>query len=107
MKTGRSDSLRASTSTSRVQTISREQNPRYEVIRGDRTHIAHVNVERPDLQPDAGIATLPPLLGRGYLLPFPVLPRERFRTVVLPTPMATTQQNLPLRLLPSCRRRLS
>jgi len=72
--------------------------PRYEVIRGERTHIAHVNVERADLEPDPGIAALPPLLGRGYLLPFPVLPRERFRTVVLPTPMATTQRNLPLRL---------
>ncbi len=72
--------------------------PRYEVIRGTRTHIAHVNVERADLQPDPGIATLSPLLGRGYLLPFPVLPRGRFRTTVLPTPMATTQRSLPLRL---------
>src|SRR5581483_8742873 len=72
--------------------------PRYEVVRGARTHIAHVNVERADLRPDPGIASLSPLLGRGYLLPFPVLPRARFRTVVLPTPMATTQRTLPLRL---------
>lgn len=72
--------------------------PRYEVVRGARTHIAHVNVERADLTPDPGIASLSPLLGRGYLLPFPVLPRARFRTIVQPTPMATTQQTLPLRL---------
>jgi hypothetical protein len=72
--------------------------PRYEVIRNGRTHIAHVNVERDDLAPDHGIASLSPLLGRGFLLPFPVLPRVQFRTIVLPTPMATTQRDLPLRL---------
>ncbi|MBV9757982.1 MAG: hypothetical protein JO047_13085 [Alphaproteobacteria bacterium] len=72
--------------------------PRYEVVRGARAHIAHVNVERADLRPDPAIASLSPLLGRGYLLPLPVLPRARFRTVVLPTPMATTQRTLPLRL---------
>ena len=37
-------------------------------------------------------------LGRGYLLPFPVLPRERFRSIVQPTPMAVSQKTLPLRL---------
>ncbi len=72
--------------------------PRYEVVRAGRTHIAHVNVERTDLAPDPAIAALPAGLGRGFLLPFPVLPRTRFRTVVLPTPMATTQRSLPLRL---------
>ncbi len=72
--------------------------PRYEVIRQERTRIAHVNVERADLRPDPLIASLPPELGRGYLLPFPVLDRERFRTIVQPTPMARTQQDLPLRL---------
>ncbi len=72
--------------------------PRYEVVREGRTHIAHVNVERTDLAPDPMIAALPAGLGRGFLLPFPVLPRGRFRTVVLPTPMATTQRSLPLRL---------
>jgi hypothetical protein len=60
--------------------------------------IAHVNVERADLQPDPGIPELPPQLGRGYLLPFPVLPRDRFRTIVQPNPMAETQRSLPLRL---------
>lgn len=72
--------------------------PRYEVTRGERTRIAHVNVERDNLKPDPGIKSLHPALGRGYLLPFPILPRERFRSIVLPTPMATTQTNLPLRL---------
>ena len=37
-------------------------------------------------------------LGRGYLLPFPVLPRERFRSIVQPTPMAVAQTTLPMRL---------
>ncbi len=72
--------------------------PRYEVIRGDRVRIAHVNVERGDLKPDSGIARLPSTLGRGYLLPFPILPRERFRSIVQPTPMAVSQETLPLRL---------
>jgi len=72
--------------------------PRYEVIRDGRTRIAHVNVERADLRPDPAIPGLPPELGRGFLLPFPILPRERFRSIVLPTPMAETQADLPLRL---------
>jgi hypothetical protein len=72
--------------------------PRYEVSRAGRTRIAHVNVERADLQPDPAIATLGADLGRGHLLPFPVLPRERFRTIVQPTPMAESQVDLPIRL---------
>jgi hypothetical protein len=72
--------------------------PRYEVTRVGRTRIAHVNVERDNLQPDPGISHLSPLLGRGYLLPFPILDRAQFRSIVQPTPMATTQKNLPLRL---------
>ncbi len=72
--------------------------PRYEVTRGERTRIAHVNVERADLRPDPAIPALPAELGRGYLLPFPVLDRARFRTIVQPTPMAETQATLPLRL---------
>jgi hypothetical protein len=72
--------------------------PRYEVTRGGRTRIAHVNVERDNLRPDPGIPGLSPLLGRGYLLPFPILDRARFRSIVQPTPMATTQTNLPVRL---------
>jgi len=72
--------------------------PRYEVVREGRTRIAHANVERADLRPDPGIPGLPPQLGRGYLLPVPVLPRGRFRTLIQPTPMATGQTTLPIRL---------
>ncbi len=72
--------------------------PRYEVQRAGRMRIAHVNVERADLEADPAIASLSPLLGRGYLLPFPILPRRQFTSVVLPTPMARGQQSLPVRL---------
>ena len=72
--------------------------PRYEVTRGERTRIAHVNVERADLKPDPVIPRLPKELGRAYLLPFPVLPRETFRSIVQPTPMAVSQATLPVRL---------
>jgi hypothetical protein len=70
--------------------------PRYEVTAGARRRIAHVNVERSDLKPDPRIAELGNLLGKGYLLPAPVLPRQRWRSLALPTPMATTQQDLPV-----------
>jgi len=72
--------------------------PRYEITRGERTRIAHVNVERDNLKPDPAIASMPSDLGRGYLLPFPILPNARFRSIVQPTPMATTQTDLPLRM---------
>jgi hypothetical protein len=72
--------------------------PRYEVTEAGRTRIAHLNVERADLKPDPGIRTLSNLLGRGYLLPFPILPRDRFRSIVLPTPMADGQASLPIRV---------
>jgi len=86
--------------------------PRYEVIpansgtapaspreSGGRRRIAHVNVERTDLKPDPRIPELANLMGKGFLLPAPLLPPERFRTSVLPTPMATCQRNLPIALL--------
>ena len=44
--------------------------PRYEVIRGGRTRIAHVNVERADLKPDPAIPQLPEQLGRAFLCRF-------------------------------------
>jgi hypothetical protein len=72
--------------------------PRYEVRRNNRTRIGHINVERSDLLTDPGIATLSPALGRGFLLPFPILPRIKFRTIVQPTPMAVSEMNMPLRL---------
>ena len=72
--------------------------PRYEITRANRTRIAHVNVERADLHPDPGLQTLSSHLGRGFLLPFPILPRDRFSTVAQPNPMAEGQTTLPLRL---------
>jgi hypothetical protein len=72
--------------------------PRYEVTQGGRTRIAHVNVERADLQPDPGIKSLHNLLGRGYLLPFPVLPPDEYKTIFQPNPMAESQATLPVRL---------
>jgi hypothetical protein len=72
--------------------------PRYEVTRENRTRIAHVNVERSDLRADPAIPALPAAFGRGFILPFPVLDPARFRTTVLPTPMAHAQAELPLRL---------
>ncbi|HEX4182033.1 MAG TPA: hypothetical protein VHY34_02115 [Caulobacteraceae bacterium] len=70
--------------------------PRYEVVRSGRRRIAHVNVERTDLKPNPDIRRLEPLMGKGYILPAPILPPDRWRTFVLPTPMATTQAVLPI-----------
>ena len=71
--------------------------PRYEIARRNgRRHIAHVNVERIDLKPDPKIAELGNLMGKGYLLPAPILPPDRWRSIALPTPMATCQIALPI-----------
>jgi len=73
--------------------------PRYEIVRADgRRRVAHPNVERIDLKPDPRLPELGNLLGKGFILPAPVLPPDRYRSLVLPTPMATTQADLPLRL---------
>ncbi len=72
--------------------------PRYEVVRGGgRRLIAHANVERVDLAPDPQIPELGNLLGKGYILPAPLLPPSRYRSIVLPTPMSTAQNDLPIR----------
>lgn len=74
--------------------------PRYEVLSDNgRGRIAHVNVERVDLEPDPRIPELANLMGKGFLLPAPVLPPDRFRSLVLPTPMASRQDNLPIAAL--------
>src|SRR4029079_7776158 len=64
--------------------------------RNGRRHIAHVNVERIDLKPDPRIAELGNLMGKGFLLPAPILPPDRWRSIALPTPMATCQTALPI-----------
>ncbi|HLJ63692.1 MAG TPA: hypothetical protein VKT70_06285 [Stellaceae bacterium] len=73
--------------------------PRYEVVTKERRRIAHVNVERTDLKADPRLPELGPALGKGFLLPAPLLPRARWQSLVLPTPMATTQDELPIALL--------
>ncbi|BAW79639.1 hypothetical conserved protein [Candidatus Nitrosoglobus terrae] len=74
--------------------------PRYEVITANNhQRIAHANVERVDLKPDVQISKLKTWLGKGYLLPAPVLPQGRWQSLILPTPMATSQQELPVKLL--------
>ena len=71
--------------------------PRYEVTATNgRLRIAHVNVERVDLKPDPKLKEIGNLMGKGYILPAPVLPTGRYRTSVLPTPMATGQETLPI-----------
>ncbi len=73
--------------------------PRYEVVAEDgRRRIAHANVERTDLKPDRQIPELSNLMGKGYILPAPILPRHRYRSLALPTPMATCQANMPVAL---------
>ncbi|ATU72559.1 hypothetical protein [Komagataeibacter rhaeticus] len=73
--------------------------PRYEVTRGGRTRIAHLNVQRADLKPDPHIEKLDPrFFGRGYLLPFPVPDPARYRTLLLPAPMAESLSTLPVRV---------
>ena len=73
--------------------------PRYEVLAGERRRIAHVNVERADLRPDPELPELAALLGKGYLLPAPILPATEWESVLLPTPMALSQTELPLAAL--------
>src|SRR5205807_10254508 len=73
--------------------------PRYEIIAGERRRIAHVNVERADLQPDPALPRLGELLGKGYLLPAPILPPAEWESVLLPTPMAESQHELPIAAL--------
>ncbi|HEV8015409.1 MAG TPA: hypothetical protein VGP48_07730 [Stellaceae bacterium] len=73
--------------------------PRYEVTSRGRRRIAHVNVERTDLKPDPKLSELGNLLGKGYILPAPILPSERWRSLALPTPMARAQEELPIALV--------
>ena len=74
--------------------------PRYEVLRQNgRQRMAHPNVEREDLKLDEKLPQLSALLGKGFILPAPVLPVDHFRSIVLPTPMSTAQAHLPVKLV--------
>jgi hypothetical protein len=70
--------------------------PRYEIVEAGRHRISHVNVERDDLKPDPALPGLAASLGKGYLLPAPILPPAEWETLVLPTPMAVCQRALPV-----------
>ena len=71
--------------------------PRYEVLHENGLrHISHANVERTDLAPDNDLPVASQYLGKGYILPFPVLPMDQYETLVMPTPMALSQQYLTL-----------
>jgi hypothetical protein len=74
--------------------------PRYEVLRKNgHRHMAHPNVEREDLKLDTELPDLGAVLGKGFILPAPVLPVEQFRSMILPTPMSTVQHHLPVKLV--------
>jgi hypothetical protein len=74
--------------------------PRYEVIaKNGRSRIAHPNVERTDLANDPALASLSALMGKGHILPAPLLPRDRFTSEVLPTPMAAVQRELAVKAI--------
>ena len=74
--------------------------PRYEVVqKNGRRNIAHPNVEREDLKPDPELPKLKSLLGKGFILPAPILPLDRYASHVLPTPMTTTLEHLPVKLV--------
>jgi hypothetical protein len=74
--------------------------PRYEVIntKGYRC-MAHVNVERNDLKPDFKLKDLKKVLGKGFILPAPLLPTESYLTSLLPTPMSRELAFMPLQAL--------
>lgn len=73
--------------------------PRYEIVSTNgRRRIAHANVERTDLKPDPKLAALTgTAIGKGHILPAPILPPDRWRTILLPTPMSTAQTELPVK----------
>ncbi|QEH97257.1 hypothetical protein [Gluconobacter thailandicus] len=72
--------------------------PRYEIEQRGRTRIAHLNVERDNIRPDPAIRNFAPSLGRGFLLPFPILDPARFESFVQPNPMSEALETLPVRL---------
>ena len=71
--------------------------PRYEIdMPYGRRSVAHVNVERGDLRPSPDLAEATRVLGKGFILVGPLLPVADWSGVVLPTPMATWQDNIAL-----------
>lgn len=72
--------------------------PRYEVVQHGLSRIAHLNVERQDLKPDPAISKMPRWMGRGFIMPFPVLDPSKYTTVLQPNPMSERVTHLPVRV---------
>lgn len=72
--------------------------PRYEITQHGMTRIAHLNVEREDIKPDPAIEHMPASLGRGILMPFPILDPEKFEIWLQPNPMSEALRDLPVRV---------
>lgn len=74
--------------------------PRYEVVCKETKNqrIAHINVQRNDLKQTIFTKELKTLFGKNYILPAPILPQPDFESFILPTPMSTTQTQLPLKV---------
>jgi hypothetical protein len=73
--------------------------PRYEIVMPDEHRsVAHVNVERGDLKPASDLAEASRIVGKGFILCGPLLPLAEWSGLVLPTPMATWQQDIALTL---------
>ncbi len=71
--------------------------PRYEITYGEVLRsTAHVNVERTDLKAAADLPEATRFIGKGFILPAPVLPTAEWSTVLLPTPMASWQDGVAL-----------
>lgn len=75
--------------------------PRYEIdnIKTGRNCISHINVERDNLLSDPNIKNITSYIGKGYILSAPIMPIDRYLNEVLPTPMARSLKNLPLKAL--------
>ena len=74
--------------------------PRYEVhVRGGRSRMAHVNVERNDLVVDERIPELTRWIKKSYILPAPILPVAQWQSTMQPNPMSTAQTDLPIAAL--------
>ena len=73
--------------------------PRYEIeSSGGHRSVAHVNVERGDLKAASDLEAASRIVGKGFILCGPLLPVADWSGLVLPTPMATWQQEIALTL---------
>ena len=71
--------------------------PRYEVVsENGRRRINHPNVERVDLKHDEEIRRVAPMVGKGFILPAPILPVKDYQSECLPTPMSRALKNIPV-----------